>query len=90
MSFRDKQTAKRAGKKSGLARQAQQMEHASRVFVQIQRYRDEGHGWRYVADMLNAGEISAPRGGMWYATTVKRMYEAGRRSGVQLSLIEGD
>lgn len=89
MSFRDRRTARRAGKKSGLTRQARQMEHVSRVFVQIQHYRDKGYGWRYVADMLNTGDVGAPRGGVWYPTTAKRAYEAGKRSGVQLSLIEG-
>ena len=88
MSFRDKRTARRAGKRSGLTRQAQQMEHISQVFVQIQRYRDEGRGWRQVADMLNGGEVGAPRGGVWYPTTAKRVYDAGKRSGVQLNLIE--
>ena len=42
------------------------MEHVSRIFIQIQYYRNEGHGWQFIADMLNAGEISAPRGGVWY------------------------
>ena len=45
---------------------AQQMEHVGRVFVLIQNYRDEGRGWRFIADRLSAGEISAPRGGIWY------------------------
>ena len=64
------------------------MEHVARVFVQIQNCRDEGCGWRWIADMLNAGDVGAPRGGVWYPTTVKRVYEFGKRSGVQLNLIE--
>ena len=89
MTFRNKRTARRAGRKSGQTRRAQQMEHVARVFVQIQNYRDKGHGWRFIADMLNMGEIGAPRGGMWYPATVMRAYGVGKRSGVQLSLIEG-
>ena len=88
MTFRNKRTARRAGKRSGETRRAQQMKHVGRVFVQIQNCRDEGRGWRFIADVLNAASISAPRGGMWYPTTVKRVYEAGKRSGVQLDLIE--
>ena len=87
MSFRNKRTARRAGKKSGQTRKAQQMEHVGQVFVQIQHYRNEGRGWRSIADMLNMGGVGAPRGGVWYPTTAKRVYEAGRRSGVQLSLL---
>ena len=89
MTFRNKRTARRAGMKSGQTRRAQQMEHVSQVFVQVQHYRNEGHGWRFIADMLNMGGVSAPRGGVWYPTTVKRVYEAGKRSGVQLTLLEG-
>ena len=89
MTFRNKRTARRAGKLSGQTRRAQQMEHVSRVFVQIQNYRSEGHGWRFIADMLNRGGVGAPRGGVWYPATVKRVCEAGKRSGVQLNLIEG-
>ena len=88
MTFRNKRTARRAGKLSGQTRRAQQMEYVARVFVQIQNYRSEGRGWRWIADMLNADEVGAPRGGVWYPTTVKRVYEAGKRSGVQLNLIE--
>lgn len=88
MTFRNKRTAKRAGKMSGQTRRAQQMAHVGQVFVQVQKLRDEGRGWRFIADMLNAEGIGAPRGGAWYPTTVKRVYEAGKRSGVQLSLIE--
>ena len=88
MTFRNKRTARRAGKLSGQTRRAKQMEHVGRVFVQIQNCRDEGRGWRFIADMLNAGEVGAPRGGVWYPTTVKRVYESGKRSGVQLNLIE--
>ena len=89
MTFRNKRAARRAGKKSGQTRRAQQMEHVGRVFVQIQNCRDEGRGWRAIADMLNAVGVGAPRGGVWYPTTVKRVYEAGKRLGVQLNLIEG-
>ena len=88
MSFRNKRTARRAGKRSGQTRRAQQMKHVNRVFVQIQRYRNEGRGWRFIAGMLNMGGIGAPRGGTWYPATAQRVYEAGRRSGVQLSLID--
>lgn len=88
MTFRNKRTARRAGKLSGQTRRARQMAHVGQVFVQVQKLRDEGHGWRFIADMLNAGEVGAPRGGAWYPATVKRVYEAGKRSGVQLSLIE--
>ena len=88
MSFRNKRTAKRAGKRSGQTRRVQQMKHVNRVFVQIQRYRNEGRGWRFIADMLNMGGVGAPRGGTWYPATARRVYEAGRRSGVQLSLID--
>ena len=88
MTFRNKRTARRAGKLSGQTRRARQMEHVARVFVRIQKCRDEGRGWRFIADMLNAGGVGAPRGGVWYPTTVKRVYEAGKRSGVQLDLIE--
>lgn len=87
MSFRNKRAARRAGKKSGEARRAQQMAHVEKVFVQIQHYRKEGRGWRFIADMLNMGGVGAPRGGVWYPATAKRVYEAGERSGVQLSLI---
>ena len=87
MSFRNKRTAKRAGIRSGEARRTQQMEHIGRVFVQVQNYRSEGRGWRFIADALNAGEVGAPRGGVWYPTTVKRVYETGKRLGVQLDLI---
>jgi len=87
MSFKNKRTARRAGKKSGQTRRAQQMAHVGLVFVHIQHYRGEGHGWRFIADLLNTGGVGAPRGGVWYPTTVKRVYEAGKRSGVQLSLI---
>ena len=88
MTFRSKRTARRAGKKSGETRRAQQMEHVGRVFVQIQNWRSEGRGWRVIADMLNRGSVGAPRGGVWYPATAQRVYEAGRRSGVQLDLIE--
>lgn len=88
MTFRNKRAARRAGKKSGEARRAQQMEHVGRVFVQIQNWRSEGRGWRHIADMLNAGEVGAPRGGLWYPATAQRVYEAGKRWGVQLNLIE--
>ena len=64
MTFRNKRTARRAGKKSGQTRRAQQMEHVGRVFVQIQNCRDEGRGWRAIADMLNAVGVGAPRGGV--------------------------
>lgn len=63
MAFRNRRAARCAGKKSGEARRAQQMEHVGRVFVQIQNWRNEGCGWRHIADMLNAGEVGAPRGG---------------------------
>ena len=89
MTFRNKRTARRAGKLSGQARRARQMAHVGQVFVQVQKLRDEGRGWRFIADRLNAGEVGAPRGGVWYPATVQRVYEAGKRSGVQLSLIEG-
>ena len=88
MTFRNKKTARRAGKRSGQTRRAQQMKHANRVFAQIQRYRDEGRDWRFIAEMLNMGGVGAPRGGVWYPTTAQRVYEAGRRSGVQLSLVD--
>ena len=65
------------------------MEHVGKVFVQIQNWRNEGRGWRFIADMLNKGGVGAPRGGMWYPVTVQLVYEAGKRSGVQLNLIEG-
>ena len=58
MTFRNKRTAKRAGKQSGQTRRMQQMEHVSQVFVQIQHYRNEGRGWRFIADMLNMGGVS--------------------------------
>ena len=87
MTFRNRRTARRAGKKSGEARRVWQMEHVVRVFVQIQNWRNEGRGWRYIADMLNRGEVGAPRGGVWYPATAQRVYEAGKRSGVQLDLI---
>jgi len=64
-----------------------QMEHVVRVFAQIQDWRNEGHGWRYIADMLNESGVGAPRGGLWYPVTAMRVYEAGKRSGVQLDLI---
>ncbi len=86
MSFRNKRTARRAGKRSGEVRRARQMEHVGQVFVQIQHYRNEGRGWRFIADMLNMGGVGAPRGGVWYPATAKRVYEAGKRSGVQLNL----
>ncbi len=89
MTFRNKRTAMRAGKLSGQTRRAQQMEHVARVFVWIQNYRDEGRGWRWIANTLNGDGVGAPRGGVWYPTTVRRVYEAGKRSGVQLNLIEG-
>lgn len=89
MTFRNRRTARRAGRRSGETRRVRQMEHVGRVFVQIQNWRSEGRGWRYIADMLNRGEIGAPRGGVWYPATVQRVYEAGKRSGVQLDLIEG-
>lgn len=88
MSFRNKRTARRAGKLSGQARRVQQMAHVGQVFVQVQKLRDEGRGWRFIADVLNAEGIGTPRGGVWFPTTVKRVYEAGKRSGVQLNLIE--
>jgi len=88
VTFRNKRTARRAGKRSGETRRAQQMEHVGRVFVQIQNWRNEGRGWRSIADRLNASGVGAPRGGMWYPTTAQRVYEAGKRSGVQLNLIE--
>ena len=88
MAFRDKRTARRAGKKSGQVRRSQQMEHIEKVFVEIQNWRNEGRGWRFIADMLNMSDVAAPRGGAWYPTTVKRVYETGKRSGVQLNLIE--
>ena len=47
VTFRNKRTARRAGKLSGQTRRAQQMEHVGRVFVQIQNYRSEGRGWRW-------------------------------------------
>lgn len=87
MTFRNKNTAKRAGRRSGETRRAQQMAHVGQVFVRIESCRDEGRGWQFIADMLNAEGIGAPRGGVWYPATVKRVYEAGKRSGVQLSLI---
>ena len=90
MTFRNKRTARRAGKRSGEIRRDRQMEHVVRVFVQIQGWRSEGHGWRYIADMLNRSGVGAPRGGVWYPATAMRVYEAGKRSGVQLNLIEGD
>ena len=88
MTFRNKRTARRAGKKSGEIRRERQMEHVGRVFVQIQNWRDEGRGWGFIADMLNRGSVGAPRGGVWYPATAMRVYEAGKRSGVQLNLIE--
>ena len=63
------------------------MEHVGQVFVRIESCRGEGRGWQFIADVLNAEGIGAPRGGVWYPTTVKRVYEAGKRSGVQLNLI---
>ena len=88
MSFRNKRTAKRAGRLSGEARRVQQMEHVGRVFGQIEHCRNEGRGWRYIADMLNACGVGSPRGGTWYPTTVRRVYETGKRLGVQLGLID--
>ena len=88
MTFRNKRTAKRAGKLSGQTRRARQMAHVGQVFVRIESCRDGGRGWQFIADLLNAEGIGAPRGGVWYPTTVKRVYEAGKRSGVQLNLIE--
>ena len=64
------------------------MAHVSRVFVQVQHYRNEGRGWRFIADMLNIGGVGAPRGGAWYPITAKRAYEAGKRSRVQLNLTD--
>lgn len=89
MTFRNKRTARRAGKQSGVTRRAQQMEHVGRVFVQIQKWRSEGRGWRFIADMLNRDGVGAPRGGVWYPATAQRVYGAGKRSGVQLNLIDG-
>ena len=44
------------------------MAHVGQVFVQIQHYRNEGRGWRFIADMLNMGGVGAPRDGVWYPT----------------------
>ena len=87
MTFRNKNTARRAGKESGKIRRARQMEHVGQVFVRIESCRDEGRTWQSIADLLNAEGIGAPRGGVWFPATVKRVYEAGKRSGVQLNLI---
>ena len=85
--FRSKRVARRAAKASVKTRQRQQLEHVASVFVHIEGYRQAGLGWRRIAAMLNTSGYSAPRGGLWYPLTAQRVYETGRRHGVQLPLV---
>ena len=84
--FGSKKVARRAGRISGEVRRERQLKHAAKVIVHIEAYRKNGHGWRVIAGMLNLSGYSAPRGGSWHPLTVRRVYEAGLRHGVQLPL----
>ena len=48
--------------------------HAAEVWPEIQRWRQQGMGWRRIAAMLNLGGVAAPRGGSWHPNQVRRIY----------------
>ena len=49
--------------------------HACKVGPLILNYRRQGMGYHAIADLLNQGNVSPPRGGRWYSMTVKRVAE---------------
>ena len=58
---------------SAEARRQRQAERDREAGPRIQTLRDEGLGWRKVADKLNAEGFRAPRGGTWQAHQVLRV-----------------
>ena len=67
------------------ARRRKQAAHAARVWPEIKRLREQGTGWRRIADMLNLGGIGPPRGGAWHPNQVRRIYYLMAMEGGQSS-----